>query len=91
MKIAVISSDNTVLIYENNILNGLYTEYFNSNREAYGDAFEDIIKFVMTSTGCDEKMATDLVFEVEGQLCMDEERDYYDGQEVIYPDENDVV
>ena len=35
MKIAVISSDNTVLIYENNILNGLYTEHFNSNREAY--------------------------------------------------------
>jgi hypothetical protein len=58
---------------------------------ANGDAFEDVIKFVMTSTGCDEKTATDLVFEVEGQLCMDEERDYYDGQEVIYPDENDVV
>jgi hypothetical protein len=48
-----------------------------------GDAFEDIIKFVMTSTGCDEKMATDLVFEVEGNLCMEEERNYYEDQIVL--------
>ena len=48
-----------------------------------GDAFEDIIKFMMTSTGCDEKMATDLVFEVEGNLCMEEERNYYEGQVVL--------
>ena len=48
-----------------------------------GDTFEDIIKFVMTSTGCDEKTATDLVFEVEGDLCMDDERAYYEHQVVL--------
>ncbi len=48
-----------------------------------GDAFSDIIKFVMTTTGCDEKTATDLVFEVEGQLCMEEERNYYEDQIVL--------
>lgn len=48
-----------------------------------GDTFEDIIQFVMTSTGCDEKMATDLVFEVEGNLCMEEERSYYEDQIVL--------
>ena len=50
---------------------------------ANGDLFEDIISFVQTSTGCDEKMATDLVFEVEGNLCMEEERNYYEGQVVL--------
>jgi hypothetical protein len=48
-----------------------------------GDTFEDIIQFVMTSTGCDEKTATDLVFEVEGNLCMEEERNYYEDQIVL--------
>jgi hypothetical protein len=48
-----------------------------------GDAFEDIIAFVVATTGCDEKTASDLVFEVEGNLCMEEERDYYEDQIVL--------
>jgi hypothetical protein len=48
-----------------------------------GDMFEDIVSFVQTSTGCDEKTATDLVFEVEGNLCMEEERNYYEDQIVL--------
>jgi len=48
-----------------------------------GDAFDDIIKFVMTSTGCDERTASDLVFQIEGELCMEEERSYYEGQVVL--------
>jgi len=48
-----------------------------------GDAFEDIIAFVKSTTGCDEKTATDLVFEVEGNLCMEEERNYYEDQIVL--------
>lgn len=42
-----------------------------------GDAFEDIIAFVMTTTGCDEKTATNMVLGVEGDLCMEEERYYW--------------
>ena len=48
-----------------------------------GDAFEDVISFVRSTTGCDEKTATDLVFEVEGNLCMEEERNYYEDQIVL--------
>jgi len=48
-----------------------------------GDAFEDIIKFVVTTTGCDEKTATNLVFGVEGDMCMEEERNYWDHEEPI--------
>jgi hypothetical protein len=51
-----------------------------------GDAFDDIIKFVVARTGCDEQTATDMVFQVEGDLCMEEERDYWVGQEHL-PDE----
>jgi hypothetical protein len=50
---------------------------------ANGDAFEDIIKFVVVTTGCDEKTATDLVFQVEGDMCMEEERNYYEDQIVL--------
>ena len=42
-----------------------------------GDAFEDIIAFVMTTTGCDERTATNMVLGVEGDLCMEEERYYW--------------
>jgi hypothetical protein len=42
-----------------------------------GDAFEDIIAFVKSTTGCDEKTATDMVLGVEGDLCMEEERYYW--------------
>ena len=42
-----------------------------------GDAFEDIIAFVKYTTGCDEKTATDMVLGVEGDLCMEEERYYW--------------
>ena len=42
-----------------------------------GDAFEDIIAFVVATTGCDEKTATDMVLGVEGDLCMEEERYYW--------------
>ena len=42
-----------------------------------GDAFEDIIAFVVTTTGCDEKTATNMVLGVEGDLCMEEERYYW--------------
>ena len=48
-----------------------------------GDMFEDIIAFVQSTTGCDEKTASDLVFEVEGNLCMEEERSYYEDQIVL--------
>jgi hypothetical protein len=48
-----------------------------------GDAFSDIVSFVQSSTGCDEKVATDLVFEVEGNLCMEEEKSYYEDQIVL--------
>ena len=48
-----------------------------------GDAFEDIIKFVVTTTGCDEKTASDLVFGVEGDMCMEEERNYWNHEEPI--------
>lgn len=52
-----------------------------------GDAFDDIIKFLMATTGCDEQTATDMVFQVEGDLCMEEEREYWVDQEPI-PDED---
>ena len=55
-----------------------------------GDAFEDIIKFVVTTTGCDEKTASDLVFGVEGDMCMEEERNYWDHEEPI-PKEDEFV
>jgi len=42
-----------------------------------GDTFEDIIAFVVATTGCDEKTATDMVLGVEGDLCMEEERYYW--------------
>ena len=48
-----------------------------------GDAFDDIIKFLMSTTGCDKQTATDLVFQVEGDLCMEEERSYYEDQIVL--------
>ena len=48
-----------------------------------GDTFEDIISFVRSTTGCDEKTASDLVFQVEGELCMEEERNYYEDQIVL--------
>jgi hypothetical protein len=50
---------------------------------ANGDMFEDIITFVQTSTGCDQKTASDLVFQVEGEMCMDEESSYYEEQIVL--------
>lgn len=48
-----------------------------------GDLYEDITSFVMESTGCDEKTAADLVLQVEGEICMEEERDYYEDQIVL--------
>lgn len=42
-----------------------------------GDAFEDIIAFVVATTDCDEKTATNMVLGVEGDLCMEEERYYW--------------
>lgn len=55
-----------------------------------GDAFEDIIAFVKSTTGCDEKTATNLVFGVEGDMCMEEERNYWDHEEPI-PKEDEFV
>lgn len=55
-----------------------------------GDAFEDIVTFVMTTTECDEKTATDLVFQVEGDLCMEEEREYWAHEEPI-PNEDELM
>ena len=55
-----------------------------------GDAFEDIIEFVRSTTGCDEKTAADLVFQVEGQLCTEEEQDYWTVGEPI-PNENELM
>lgn len=48
-----------------------------------GDAFENIVSFVQTSIDCDEKTATDLVFEVEGQLYMDDEKAYFEHQVML--------
>jgi hypothetical protein len=55
-----------------------------------GDAFDDIIKFVQSTIGCDEQTATDIVFQVEGDLCMEEERNYWDHEEPI-PKEDEFV
>ena len=55
-----------------------------------GDAFEDIIKFFQSTIGCDEKTATDLVFQVEGDLCMEEEREYWVDQEPI-PNDDELM
>jgi hypothetical protein len=48
-----------------------------------GDAFEDIVTYVQSITGFDSKTASDLVYEVEGNLCMEEERSYYEDQIVL--------
>jgi hypothetical protein len=53
------------------------------SRITNGDAFEDIVSFVQSTIGCDEQEASDLVFEVEGDLCMEEERSYYEDQIVL--------
>lgn len=55
-----------------------------------GDAFKDIIEFVKHTTGCDEKTAADLVFQVEGRLCTEEEQDYWTVGEPI-PNENELM
>jgi hypothetical protein len=55
-----------------------------------GDAFEDIVTYVQSITGCDEKTASDLVFEVEGNLCMEEEYAYWVDEEPI-PEEDDLM
>ena len=60
------------------------------SRITNGDAFEDIIKFVQSTIGCDEKTAADLVFQVEGDLCMEEEREYWVDQEPI-PNDDELM
>ena len=60
------------------------------SRITNGDAFEDIIKFVQSTIGCDEKTATDLVFQVEGDLCMEEERSYWAHEEPI-PNDDELM
>ena len=55
-----------------------------------GDAFEDVISFVRSTTGCDEKTATNLVFGVEGDMCMEEERNYWDHEEPI-PNDDELM
>lgn len=52
-----------------------------------GDAYEDIITHVQKVLLCDSDTAKDWVDEVEGHLCMEEERDYWRDQEPI-PDED---
>jgi len=51
-----------------------------------GDAYDDIITYVQTKLRCDRGTAKEWVDDVEGQLCMEEERDYWVDQEPI-PDE----
>jgi len=51
-----------------------------------GDAYDDIITHVQSRLRCDRGTAKEWVDDVEGQLCMEEERDYWVGQEPI-PDE----
>jgi len=48
-----------------------------------GDAYEDIITHVQSVLGCDNDTAKVWVDEVEGQLCMEEERNYYEDQVVL--------
>jgi hypothetical protein len=55
---------------------------------ANGDLFEDIITFVQSSTGCDQKTAEDLVFQVEGDMCMEEEQSYWAHEEPITNEDN---
>jgi len=51
-----------------------------------GDAYEDIITHVQKVLDCDVAAAKVWVDDVEGQLCMEEEREYWSYQEPI-PDE----
>lgn len=46
-----------------------------------GDAYEDIITHVQKVLLCDSDTAKDWVDEVEGHLCMEEERNYWDHEE----------
>jgi hypothetical protein len=55
-----------------------------------GDAFEDIVTYVQSITGFDSKTASDLVYEVEGNLCMEEEYAYWVDEEPI-PKEDDLM
>lgn len=52
-----------------------------------GDAYDDIITHVQSVLKCDRGTAKEWVDDVEGQLCMEEERDYWRDQEPI-PDED---
>ena len=48
-----------------------------------GDAYEDIITHVQGVLDCDVATAKVWVDETEGNLCMEEERNYYEDQIVL--------
>ena len=50
-----------------------------------GDAYEDVITYVQTKLRCDRGTAQEWVDDVEGQLCMEEERAYWLDQEPAWP------
>ena len=55
-----------------------------------GDAYEDIITHVQGVLRCDRGTAKEWVDDVEGQLCMEEERDYWKDQEPILDEESEL-
>ena len=55
-----------------------------------GDAYDDIVTYVQSVLQCDRGTAKEWVDNVEGQLCMEEERAYWIDQEPI-PNEDDLM
>lgn len=55
-----------------------------------GDAYDDIITHVQGVLRCDRGTAKEWVDDVEGQLCMEEERDYWVDQEPILDEESEL-
>ena len=55
-----------------------------------GDAYEDIITHVQKVLQCDTDTAKAWVDEVEGHLCMEEERNYWEHEEPI-PNEDEFL
>ena len=55
-----------------------------------GDAYDDIITHVQSVLRCDRGTAKEWVDDVEGQLCMEEERDYWVNQEPIIDEDSEL-
>ena len=55
-----------------------------------GDAYDDIVTYVQSVLQCDRGTAKEWVDNVEGQLCMEEERAYWIDREPS-PNEDDLM